>query len=58
MKNLELVVNQAKEKIKENLKFTLYDGATVMDMKELREVVKEVCEEVLSFLDSDAKGSK
>lgn len=57
-KNHELVCNQAKEKVKENLKFTIYDGATIMSMDELRKVVMEVCEETLSFLSEDAKGGK
>lgn len=53
MKNHELVINQAKEKVKENLKFTIYDGATIMSMDELAKLVKDVCVETLSFLSSD-----
>lgn len=58
MSNRELVCNQAKEKVKENLKFSIYDAATIFPMDELRKIVKEVCEETLSFLASDAKGNK
>lgn len=57
-KNHELVYNATVEKFKENLKFVIYDGASLLDMDELRKAVSSVCEEVLSFLESEAKGKE
>lgn len=57
-KNRDLVYNATVEKFKENLKFVIYDGASLLDMDELRKTVLEVSEEVLSFLSSEAKGKE
>lgn len=55
-KNHELVYNATVEKFKENLKFVIYDGASLMDMDELTQCVSSVVEETLSFLSAEAKG--
>lgn len=57
-KNRDLVYKATIEKFKENLKFVIYDGASLMDMEELTKCVSSVCEEVLSFLSSEAKGKE
>ena len=55
--NRELVVNQFKERFKENLKMCIYDGASLMDVDELTSACREVVQETLSFLSAEASGN-
>lgn len=53
--NRDLVVNQAKDSFKEQLKQVIYNAASIMDCEEMRDVLNDVTKEMLSFLSSEAK---
>lgn len=53
--NYDIAQRQFKDSFKEQLKQCIYNGAVVMDVDEMAAAVKEVSEEVLSFLRSEAK---
>lgn len=50
MTNRDLVVTQAVDKFKENLKWVLIDGASMLDVEELRKACREVADDTFRFL--------
>ncbi len=53
--NCDLVKSQAKEAFRERLKMDIYEGAGLLSLDELETIVREVSQETLSFLSSEAK---
>lgn len=57
MTNRDLVVTQAVDKFKENLKWVLIDGASMLDVEELRKACHEVADDTFRFL-SESSSSR
>ena len=53
--NHELVIQSARDSFREKLKYCLYDGAALLSVDELEKDINAVCQEMLSFLRSEAK---
>lgn len=53
--NFGLVRQQAEDRFRENLKFVLLDGATILTMEQLEKAVKEVTASTFQFLSESPK---
>lgn len=56
--NKDLVLQQQVDRFKENLKFCLIDGASLLSCEELEKASQEVFSETFRWLNSSPKGNQ